>query len=497
MELPIFQSIIHGSLRPNFEIKLDEYSSFSHLLNEIPDTLKEIEKRLKIVVGENLQLNFDDEQSINISQYISNPTFTPIPQYYFEPEIDLSKELTHNPINRFYTFVIQSEVKRIKLQSLGNAGIIKDDQITKSEIKNVLSGLQRFAKNIKDHPCQNIILDFLLQQIIKLYFELTLIFDLLLSEKDYTSFVDFYSLRLNRQPEEDEISAYQKAELIHKGQKLVMNFDYKVSVDLLNELYCTTPDTKINTVICALENAIFLHNNKQEIPKFSEIIKPEKTDEIIKEYKNIYRQRYEVEALALNRANSIDEIISEVSVNNPFKLNDSRAIAFCLLEYLKKQKEIYLKDPSAIFNVVTEKSALNLRKKPLPLNKPMQIKSKLKIAHRYLAFLSGINPKNDKKFMSDNDYLLLISYVEFLIKNEALPQITRKIPKSNIPKTWLRYTLYIIHKEIYSTIQDLWIEFMQVVFDDFSPEIVTFKTLKTKFSVYPSGYNQTNKVNEK
>ena len=36
----------------------------------------------------------------------------------------------------------------------------------------------------------------------------------------------------------------------------------------------------------------------------------------------------------------------------------------------------------------------------------------------------------------------------------------------------------------------MWIEFMQKVFDEYSPDITTQSTLKTKFSVSPSGYSQ-------
>ena len=120
----------------------------------------------------------------------------------------------------------------------------------------------------------------------------------------------------------------------------------------------------------------------------------------------------------------------------------------------------------------------------------MQIKTKLAIANRHLAFLNGVNPKNNEQYMSENDYVLLVGYVEHLIQYEIIPTITRKIPKYNIPKTWLKYTLYVIHEELYSSIQDIWIEFMQAVFNEFSPKIVEFSTLKTKFSVFPSGYNQ-------
>ena len=319
-------------------------------------------------------------------------------------------------------------------------------------------------------------------------------FDVLLTEQDYISFSDFYFSRLNRQAEESETAAYQKALHIHQAQRLYCNFEITAVQNLLAQLYGdleTTPtDNTLIAVICALENAVFLQNLNQSSPTFEQAISVEFTNLIIKEQKGILRQRYEREEIALDRANAIDEIIAEISVKDIFKLKADRAIAYNLLSFLNAQKEIYLKEPSALFKIVIEKQVSDLKKKPQPTFKPMQIKTKLAIANKHLAFLNGVNPKNNERYMSENDYVLLVGYVEHLIQYGTIPTITRKIPKCNIPKTWLKYTLYVIHEELYSSIQDVWIEFMQAVFNEFSPKIVEFSTLKTKFSVFPSGYNQ-------
>jgi len=166
------------------------------------------------------------------------------------------------------------------------------------------------------------------------------------------------------------------------------------------------------------------------------------------------------------------------------------SITNILLGYLNQQRERYLKDPSALYKVVIEKQVNDMKKKPQPTIKPMQIKTKLTIANKHLAFLNGVNPKNDERIMSETDYKLLVAYVEHLIQTGDIPQIARKISKANLPKTWFRYTLYLIHQELYSSIQDTWIKFMQEAFDEFSPKTVEFSTLKTKFSQPPSGYNQ-------
>lgn len=495
MELPIYNSIIHGALQPQGEQPPIHYSEISHLLQGVQTTLPELEKRLNQVLGKNFQVNFNADTPQNISQFLSNSSYAQVALDYFAPEISLPLSQATMPYQRFYYFVITNEAQRIKLRLLQSVEILKDDICSKQEVKEVLALLARYAKHIREHTQPNPIFDFLLTQIVKLYFELTLIFDVLLTEVDYIPFTDFYSLHLNRQADEMVLSAYQKALHIHQTQRLYYNFDsvaaQSLLVQLIADLEKLPTDKTIITVICALENAIFLQNTNQPLPDFEQIISVEFANLIIKEQKSIFRQRYEREEIALDRANTIDDIISEISVNGIYKIKSDISIAHNLLSYLNVQKEIYLKDPSALFKVVIEKQVAELKKKPQPTIKPMQIKTKLAIAHKHLAFINGINPKNNERYMSENDYKLLVAYVEYLIQNGSVPAVTRKIPKCNIPKTWLKYTLYVIHEELYSSIQDSWIEFMQTVFDEFSPKIVEFSTLKTKFSVPPSGYSQT------
>jgi hypothetical protein len=84
----------------------------------------------------------------------------------------------------------------------------------------------------------------------------------------------------------------------------------------------------------------------------------------------------------------------------------------------------------------------------------------------------------------------MVAYIENLVQNGTIPKLSRKIPRANLGKTWFRYSIYLVHKELYVSIQDVWIEFMQQAFDEFSPDVISFSTLKTKFSQPPSGYNQ-------
>ena len=160
---------------------------------------------------------------------------------------------------------------------------------------------------------------------------------------------------------------------IHQAQQLYNSFDSEAASNLLAQLYSdlerTPTDNTLIAVICAIENAVFLQHI-QATPTFEQVINPEFANLIIKEQKSILRQRCEREEIALDRANAIDEIIAEISVKGIFKLKDDRAIAYNLLLFLNAQKEIYLKEPSALFKVVIEKQATDLKKKPQPTTKP-------------------------------------------------------------------------------------------------------------------------------
>jgi len=188
MELKIYDSIIHGSLQPQGDQPPAEYSEISHLLVDIPPTLPELESRLQLVIGRNLQVNFNADAPVNITQFLNNREYTQVSEDCFPPEIALTMPTVTTPMQRFYYFVITAEARRIKLRLLRSVEILKDDVCGKNEVKEVLTLLARYAKNIREHAQPNPIFSVLLTQIVKLYFEITLLFDALLSSTDYLSF---------------------------------------------------------------------------------------------------------------------------------------------------------------------------------------------------------------------------------------------------------------------------------------------------------------------
>ena len=488
MNLPIAQSILHGALRPG-NVSDIAFQALARKFNNLPSNLNDIEKLFISELGNYAVFDFEKAVAIN---NIAPDEYTSIKEYMFKPKIEIRKEeAIKTPQISFYNAIINAEATRIKIALLNYSTVVQSNIDTRQELKETLRQIKSYIK--KANETVNTYYQDLQTNLVKLYYELTIIFDVVLTENDFTAYEDLYLECFNRYPSNDELNAYQVAKLIHEVQtQIALNCDIQSAqnlyTDVCSSIELNSQNSSILTIGIALENYAFLKQINQAIPSFDQLINIDFVNLIIKEQKSILRQRFEREEIAIDRANAIDDIFSELLFNRPFQ--NTLSITNNLSVFLNQQKDIYLKDLSAIFKVVLEKQVSDIKSKPQPIAKPMQIKSKLAIAHKHLAFLNGINPQNNERIMSENDYKLMMAYIEHLIQHNSIPKITRKIPRANLGKTWFRYSIYIVHKELYSSIQDTWIEFMQQAFDEFSPKVVTFSTLKTKFSQQPSGYDQ-------
>lgn len=494
MELTIYNSIIHGNLNPqNGQVPVD-YSDIAHLLNNNLHTLPEVEKQLKQVLGKNNQVNFDADTPVNIAQFLSTQNYTSIEADYFPPDIALLMPSPQTPVQRFYYFIITTEAKRIKLRLLQSVEVLKDDICAKQEITNVLKLLSRYAKNIQEQTQPNSIFDLLLTQIVKLYFEITLIFDVLLSETDFVSFPDFYSLRLNQQVNKQEIAAYHKALHIHQAQQL--NTDSTTASNLLLQLYEdleTTPtDNTLIVVICALENAIFLQTENSAIPSFSEIADNSFAKSLLKDKKQIFNQRLNTISNAREALASIEDIAESLpdflATKAPATSLLASSVARQLQKWLTEQKEIYKNNAAQIF-VPTVPTNGARATKPKAAQQKMSIQKQKSIAQKHIAYLSGYNRKNEK-IMSDEDFAKLVSSIYSLIDTGITPQNLQPIPQTGTTNEFLRYTFYLIHKELYSTrpIRPEWIDLLHAIFIQFKD--VERETTRKKFSTKPSYYDE-------
>jgi hypothetical protein len=343
----------------------------------------------------------------------------------------------------------------------------------------------------------------LLAQIVKLYFELTLIFDVLLTEKDFISFVDFFTLRLNRQADEDELSAYQKALHIHQAQRLYNNFESTAAQSLLTQLFAdlekTPTDNALVAVICALENAVFLQAENAVIPDFSEIVNANFSKSLLKDRKQAFNQQ-------LNAISNAREALAEIE-NVAENLPDFPAttpeiaalltfsVARQLCSWLAEQKEIYKNNAAQIF-VPTIPNEGTKTTKPKATQQKISTQKQKEIASKRIAFLSGYNRFN-AKIMSNNDFARLTTYIFSLIDTGTVPPNIQPISQTETTSEYLRYTFYLIHKELYTTrpIRPEWIDLLHAVFAQFRD--VEKETTRKKFSTVPQHYEADIKEIEK
>lgn len=494
MNLNIYNSIINGTLHPKTINNRIQFSELVHSINNEPNELSEINRSLENLLVALLPSCVQNEQIANINSYFESVDYTPIRNFHLEPNIILAKPTGETIEQKFYTYIINLEARRIKLQLLANVSIIKDNIQNRSEIKTVLNQLLKHAKQLSQLDLCNT-LSLLQNHIIKLYFELILIFSQILKDSDYYTFADFHTVCFNRLPESNFVNEYEVAKNVQLAQKAIYENDTiensQLILKTIYQLAEGSNNINVNPTIIALENYIFLKHLDRGEYEFEQLFNKQFIANCIKEEKEQFKQKYEREELGLERANIIDEILTELSTLVPdINKSPQDSLIKQLLLFLKQQHEVYIKEPATVFKTTIQKQASETKGKPLPTTKPMKQKEKIAIAQKHLSFLNGINPKDQRRFMSEEQYSRLMSYVVHLVTKDEIPSNINKIPKTNISKSWIKYTFYLIHKEYYTNINDTWIEFIQAVFEEYSKNETQLSTIKTKFSVAPSGYHQ-------
>ncbi|WP_262733905.1 hypothetical protein [Gaetbulibacter sp. NE] len=106
------------------------------------------------------------------------------------------------------------------------------------------------------------------------------------------------------------------------------------------------------------------------------------------------------------------------------------------------------------------------------------------IVDAIFGYLSGYNEKKEK-IMDDSQFDLMISYINYFVDNLDMPQLKGTIKHINITKELLRFSFYVLHKELYGTNKrkrELY-DFMYLVFDDFDKNTLSENSLHSKFSV--------------
>ncbi len=504
MNPTIFNSILNGSLQPkNAQTKIP-YSEIAHLLSKNPQTLPEIDQVLAAVLGQLQIVLKNDVQLKNTNDYYTNVDYTPIVLNSIEPEIEFAFPMQDSSFLRFYHFVITTEARRIKLRSLEAVEILKDDICSIEEIKDTLHQLARYAKQIPEYKILiagtdkniNTIFDILLTQIVKLYFEMTLIFESILKEKEYHSFIDFHSICLNQVPSVESLKAFNKATLIHKAQNQICSvFDKSKTNQLLENLYHSLlqfpSDSKLIAVTVAIENYVFLQQENSTAFNFVQLANSEFSKEKYKEKRQAFSAVLSKITNPREAFTRIEEYIDTLPVLPTIPKEVSRLLDSSIIrqlsKWLSKQQEICENNFAQTFSPTVKNSTNTNNTKPKREQADPQ--EKQNTARKLLNFLSGYNSKNEK-IMSDNDFARLVEYTNAMIQTDVIPENIKPIASTNITNEYLRYTFYMIHKQLYTTrpIRIEWIELLHLVFNQFNG--VEIETTRKKFSTKPVHYDK-------
>ena len=116
----------------------------------------------------------------------------------------------------------------------------------------------------------------------------------------------------------------------------------------------------------------------------------------------------------------------------------------------------------------------------IDVNNNIDFNSTTDIIYTVLGYLKDHNNRREK-IMSDEQFDLMIRYVNEFVATNQIPSIENKIRPIKISKNLLRFTFWVLHKHLYTTrpLRDDFIQFIQSLFQDF--EIWECSTIKKKF----------------
>lgn len=516
IKLNLLNSIIGGNYRLVVMPEIPHYKSIAPILDKHPDNLDEVLANLKTISGITDPSWFDFDKGADINSLIDDSAkkYTPVEDDPYPVRMP-AIHLPDSHYSRFYKAMIDLECERIRLQLLHYADEVKDDYQTRKELKSALSDIARevngaawqtifigddifpaaqmtIEERSKAAKEPRAIYDYLSFKLINLYYELAILFGPILKPSDYIQAFEFeYDRGIGKTVPYDLNQEFNLALLLHQAQRAVIADKPGDANALLKEImqYRSILESRPEAlkVAAALENYIFIAASGTHITDVKQLTDKTVVSPIAKAKRDAFKSEYEKEDSALERSNIIEEQINDYDLNNCVKYESS--IKYQLATFLNKQNELYLQDPAAVYVSKRTSGPRAGAQKPLPVLTAMSAKDKVACVHKRIAFLDGIDPDTQNRIMPKADYELLKTYLEDLVKNNQCPVITRRIPVISKGVTWLRYTIYLIHGDIYHrNVQDAWIDFLYSGISN--PDSPEWDVLKKKFSVAPSGYTQ-------
>lgn len=189
----------------------------------------------------------------------------------------------------------------------------------------------------------------------------------------------------------------------------------------------------------------------------------------------------------------INESVAEISKSGEdytgFLLLQEKQIQY-IINNGEKQINLFpilLKPLNSIVNYINKKYLsenkikIGVNTSFLILEEPKEeYNSDVQIIISVLGYLKNNNDKR-QKIMSDEQFNLMIKYVNFYVENNTFPQNIKKLDSLNISNNLLRFTFWVLHKKLYTTnsIRQEFIQLIKQIFSDF--DNWEESTLKRKF----------------
>lgn len=210
---------------------------------------------------------------------------------------------------------------------------------------------------------------------------------------------------------------------------------------------------------------------------------------------NEYHFEDAIQVELLNQYNKskelINESVAEISKSGEdytgFLLLQEKQIQY-IINKGEKQINLFpilLKPLNSIVNYINEKylneNKISINTSFLNLEEPKEeYSSDMQIIISVLGYMKNNNDKR-QKIMSDEQFNLMIEYVNFYVENNTLPQSIKKLDSLNISNNLLRFTFWVLHKKLYTTnsIRQEFIQLVKQIFSDF--DNWEESTLKRKF----------------
>lgn len=189
----------------------------------------------------------------------------------------------------------------------------------------------------------------------------------------------------------------------------------------------------------------------------------------------------------------INESVAEISKSGEdytgFLLLQEKQIQY-IINNGEKQINLFpilLKPLNSIVNYINKKYLsenkikIGVNTSFLILEEPKEeYNSDVQIIISVLGYLKNNNDKR-QKIMSDEQFNLMIKYVNFYVENNTFPQNIKKLDSLKISNNLLRFTFWVLHKKLYTTnsIRQEFIQLIKQIFSDF--DNWEESTLKRKF----------------